>query len=271
MPDQHETSNAAEPAAAPDASPAAAPGEHCADLPGATASLDYSALAAALAAAQAEIRNPTKNRTVTVRSDKGNYTFSYATLDGIMDAVRGPLAKHGLAILHTLGERRVATILLHRSGQSISISIPYTVGGARDQNQALGSAITYARRYGVICLLGVAAEDDDDGNAADGNAVEAVRDHAPRRAAPTVTDVTHTPPEVIPPAATARPRTLGKADSALRAKQRLEYDHLRAVLVEAMGEEETEHQVGAIKARHRTDYEAILVAMRAIAPQGGAA
>ena len=56
-------------------------------------------IAEALAAAQAEMQQPKKDRSVTVRSDKGSYEFSYATLDVVIEAARGPLTKNGIAFV----------------------------------------------------------------------------------------------------------------------------------------------------------------------------
>ncbi len=126
-------------------------------------------LCAALVAAQLELRNPVRNREVTVKSDKGNYSFAYATLDSILDDVRPVLARNGLALVQIIVFDNAApamrTMLIHNSGSMLSCDVPMHMD--RPGNQALGSAMTYARRYGVIGLLALAAEDDDDGNEAD--------------------------------------------------------------------------------------------------------
>jgi hypothetical protein len=134
------------------------------------------ALAEALAKAQGAISNPSKNRKVTVQTRSGSsYEFEYATLDNIFDVIRRPLTDNGLSytqMLDTTGEGklRLVTILMHASGQWIKTETPVMV--QEQTMQALGSAQTYARRYAISSLLGIAAEEDDDGNAADGNSVQ---------------------------------------------------------------------------------------------------
>ena len=130
-------------------------------------------IAAALAKAQGAFENPPKNRTVRVQMKTGgSYVFSYATLDAIIDSVRKPLSENGLAFIHQVsnepqGRYRLITTLMHASGQSLTIEIPMMI--AEQSNQAFGSALSYAKRYSLCALLGVAADEDDDGNAADGN------------------------------------------------------------------------------------------------------
>jgi hypothetical protein len=116
----------------------------------------------------------TKNRKVTVKSDRGTYDFEYATLDVILEAVVEPLTAHGLVPLFGVcegssGGVQVVTRLCHSSGQWAECAINV---GKPDQLQKLGSAITYGKRYGITALLGIQADDDDDGNSAVGNAVQ---------------------------------------------------------------------------------------------------
>lgn len=144
-------------------------------------------LAAALAKAQGAIQNPTKNREVEVRTKTGGaYKFSYATLDNIFDTIRAPLADNGLSFTQTLytngdSKLRLITLLMHESGQWIRTETPVQV--ADPGMQALGSAQTYARRYAISSLLGIAADEDDDANAADGNHIEHKTDRKPTRTA----------------------------------------------------------------------------------------
>ena len=140
------------------------------------------AIAKALAAAQADIVNPPRDREVTVQTKGGSaYKFKYATLSAILDAVRGPLTKNGLWFTQTLansdGKYRLITTLMHASGEWLDSEQPLFV---TDQtNQAFGSALTYAKRYALTGMLGVAADEDDDANAADGNKVTASKARAP--------------------------------------------------------------------------------------------
>jgi len=125
-------------------------------------------LAEALAKAQAQFSPIHRERTVTVTMKSGGkYTFAYAPLEVILRAVAPSLAKHGLAITQSVIEDCVETTLMHSSGQHLAnrIKILNAEGGP----QAYGSALTYARRYGITLLLCVCADDDDDANAAEGN------------------------------------------------------------------------------------------------------
>lgn len=139
-------------------------------------------IATALAKAQEKITSPPRNREVEVVSKRtgGRYTFKYATLDSIIDHVRPSLTENGLWFTQTLesgdnGKYRLVTTLLHSSGQTIRSETPLLVedGGG---NQAFGSALTYMRRYSLTAMLGVAADEDDDANTADGNTVESQKD-----------------------------------------------------------------------------------------------
>lgn len=131
------------------------------------ADIGYGALAAALAKAQAQFPTITRDKEVTVTlKTGGSYKFKYAPLDSILSAVRGPLAANGLAIVQLLDEDVLVTSLLHESGAILSGRTPIP---ASEGVQAYGSAITYLRRYSIQALLGVAAEEDDDGNQAAGN------------------------------------------------------------------------------------------------------
>lgn len=120
-------------------------------------------LAEALCLAQGDFPN--------VPKDANNPFFKskYADLTSIIDTVRPVLKKHGLSFtqLPTMDSTipSVTTLLIHKSGQFISSVLP--MPAAKVDAQGIGSAITYARRYGLQAILGLAAEDDD-GNAATG-------------------------------------------------------------------------------------------------------
>lgn len=140
-------------------------------------------LAAALAASQENFTAIPKDREVTVKGDFGSYKFKYATMDAIMSATRPALTKQGLAIVQGMITRgngyAVETKLLHLSGEWLRNVTPMFVAGRFKDgkqypptNQELGSAQTYARRYGLSALLCVTADEDDDGNIADGNSYE---------------------------------------------------------------------------------------------------
>jgi hypothetical protein len=141
-------------------------------------------IAEALAKAQGAFTNPPRTREVMVTMRAGGtFTFCYATLDGVMEMIRKPLADNGLSVVQSLGTDEQGPIcetrLIHSSGQWMTTWIPVIV----DENanaQGWGSAITYARRYGVCTLLAIAADEDDDANAASGH--EATKaDRSPRK------------------------------------------------------------------------------------------
>ena len=119
------------------------------------------AISAALAKAQGEIEGATKS------SENPHFRSKYADLGNVWDACRGPLTKNGLAIHQGVrgdGEMRLVTTILHASGQWIEDDgMPLLLD--KQNMQGLGSALTYARRYGLMGAVGIAPEDDD-GNAA---------------------------------------------------------------------------------------------------------
>ena len=116
----------------------------------------------ALAAAQAEIGRALKD------AENPHFRSKYADLASVMDACMSALNKNGIAVVQPvefseLGEQ-VRTILYHGESETSAEGAVPLLLGKRDM-QGLGSAITYARRYGLMTMAGVAA-DDDDGNAA---------------------------------------------------------------------------------------------------------
>lgn len=101
-----------------------------------------------------------------VRRDQSNPAFraSYASLDAVLDAVSPALTANGLVIVHQTeplepGGLMLTTKLMHTSGQWIGTRYP--VRPLKAEPQALGSALTYARRYSVLALCAIAPEDDD--------------------------------------------------------------------------------------------------------------
>lgn len=131
-------------------------------------------IAAALSKAQGEFQPIHRDRDVDVATRTGGtYSFKYATLGNIAEAVKPALAKHGLsrsnAVTMIGNQPFLATRLIHESGQWLASYHPLLP--SQPGAQAFGSAITYATRYNLSALLGIASEDDDDGNAADGNTV----------------------------------------------------------------------------------------------------
>lgn len=139
-------------------------------------------LAEALAKAQGAMK------AAAMGSVNPHFHSKYASLTEVMEAVREPFAKNGLAIVQSADTPEetgllVTTILLHTSGEWIESSVHVPVEGGNAQK--VGSALTYARRYSLATLCGVVADEDDDGNAAS----------APRTPRP----VAHKPEPLIPP------------------------------------------------------------------------
>lgn len=91
----------------------------------------------------------------------------YITLDTIMSAVRPELAKQGVFIMQHLSGDSLVTILQHKSGQFVASALTFqTMNGSGTNNlQNLGGGLTYLRRYALTAILGIAADEDDDGNA----------------------------------------------------------------------------------------------------------
>lgn len=120
-------------------------------------------LAAALAKAQSQIKDADKD------GINPHFKSAYATLSSAWKACRTPLSANGLSIVQSpstteSGNACVTTTLMHSSGQWIEDSLMLT---PRDKTpQAYGSAITYAKRYMLMAMVGIAADEDDDGNAA---------------------------------------------------------------------------------------------------------
>jgi len=129
------------------------------------------ALAAALAKAQGEFPPLTKGRTgkITSKRTGQSFSYSYADLADAVSTLSPILAKHGLSVMQPIsmtdGGVSVETVLLHESGEWVSSVMVWYV--AEMDNRAIGSAVTYARRYSYIASVGAAATDeDDDGEAA---------------------------------------------------------------------------------------------------------
>jgi hypothetical protein len=118
-------------------------------------------LAAALAKAQGEMKAAVFNKV------NPHFKNKYADLAAVLDAVRGPLSKNGLSVTQTMrmnGEGFfLTTMLCHASGQWLSSDYPLPVNA---KPQELGSALTYARRYSLSAITGIAADEDDDAEAA---------------------------------------------------------------------------------------------------------
>ena len=133
---------------------------------------DQANIMAALAKAQASLDAPGKNREVSVKlNGGGSYKFKYTTLDALIEHVRKPLTDNGLWFVQTTEPGTMVTRIVHESGESICSAIPMPNLPAKPQEA--GSVLTYFRRYSLALALGLASDDDDDANVAEGNGYEA--------------------------------------------------------------------------------------------------
>src|SRR6202051_2201550 len=127
-------------------------------------------IAGALAKAQAELSNPEKSLTATIRSPfprETDRTFRYASLSSGLDIVRKALGKHEIATVQTTaideaGLIRLTTVLAHSSGEWVSSDWPVCPVSEMAAPHRMGAALTYARRYALFTLVGIAGEDDLD-------------------------------------------------------------------------------------------------------------
>lgn len=141
-------------------------------------------VAAAMAAVQAKMKPAIKDAT------NPHFKSKYADLGSVFEAIRGPLAENNLTVWQDLGsdERGVTckTRIVHKSGQWVEFG-PLSIPASKQDAQGLGSAATYARRYGLSAALGVVADLDDDGNAAGQSPPARVADAQPTKSAPGIT------------------------------------------------------------------------------------
>lgn len=119
-------------------------------------------IATALAKAQGQMTYAKKD------SLNPHFKSRYADLAAVWDAIRVPLSSNGIAVVQQVGTREnsvsITTRLVHSSGQEFSSTCTFPV--AQPTPQAFGSVISYAKRYSLAAMVGVAADIDDDANAA---------------------------------------------------------------------------------------------------------
>jgi hypothetical protein len=120
-------------------------------------------LAAALSKAQGEISPAIKDNV------NPHFKSKYADLNSVWNACRQPLSKNGLAIIQTMGHDdkghlQLITTLVHSSGQWIKSHLPIVT--QKNDAQGIGSALTYMRRYSLSAIVGIAPDEDDDGESA---------------------------------------------------------------------------------------------------------
>ena len=123
-------------------------------------------IAVALVKFQEEVKNPPKS------ADNPFFKSKYTTLDVIVDTIKPLLAKQGLSYIQSCGgdgeKVSVTTFIMHTSGEWIETD-PLVLKADKATAQGAGSAITYARRYALAATLGIASDEDDDGNIASDN------------------------------------------------------------------------------------------------------
>lgn len=167
-------------------------------------------LAAALAKAQGAMHGAAKD------SRNPHFNSKYADLASIVDACREQLAKNEIAVTQLpstpeAGLVRMTTLLLHSSGEWLE-SDPLTVQAKDAGPQAVGSCLTYLRRYQLAAMVGIAPEDDD-AEAAEGRTVsaqQAARPAAPRAPLP---NANRLPP--VRPNGPARPEPPAKVEDSV--------------------------------------------------------
>lgn len=109
----------------------------------------------ALAAAQGKLRKAVKDST------NPHFRSRYADLESVIEAMREPFASEGLSVVQSVVDGALLTTIFHSSGESISSTVPLFI--PKQDMQGVGSAITYARRYGLAAACGI-SQTDDDGN-----------------------------------------------------------------------------------------------------------
>ena len=147
-------------------------------------------LAAALAKAQIELVNPEKSLIGTISSDdprRAERAFRYAPLSSGLDIVRKVLGQHEIATVQTTSVDQTAgiinltTVLAHASGEWIASDWPVCAVSETATPHRMGAALTYARRYALFTLVGIAGEDDLDAPDLITPTIRRQRQQSPRR------------------------------------------------------------------------------------------
>jgi hypothetical protein len=187
------------------------------------------ALATALAKAQAILVNPEKSLTATIRTGRpgeAERSFRYAPLASGLDIVRKTLGQHEIATVQTTaidpatGMVNLTTMLAHSSGEWIASDWPVCAAAETANPQRMGAALTYARRYALFTLVGIAGEDDHDApdlgaSSPSGSALAVVRFPRPGKAPGNGRAAAKAePPVTLDPAqsAAARDKLLGEIE-----------------------------------------------------------
>ena len=129
------------------------------------ASETIGAIAASLAKAQCELDNPERTLTATITDRGGERSFRYASLASGLDLVRKALGQQDIAVMQSTaldhGQIMLTTLLVHASGEWVSSLWP-VCPASETSAHVKGAALTYARRYALFTLVGIAGEDDLD-------------------------------------------------------------------------------------------------------------
>ncbi len=197
-------------------------------MAGLTTSESLAAIGKALAAAQAEMTEITRSRTAQIDAGgKGRYSYTYAELAEVIGAVLPALNKHGIAAVQSPGcfddgQIAVETLLVHESGEWMKSEL--RMRPTQSTPQGTGSAITYARRYALQAMCGVAPEDDDGAAASAPIAKSAPKTTPMQRSAPLRAGAEA--PKGTPAAAEATPI---EKDPTAPLTQEM-YEHLKPVV-----------------------------------------
>jgi hypothetical protein len=179
------------------------------------------ALASALAKAQAELVNPEKSLIATIRGGRAGEaerSFRYAPLSSGLDIVRKTLGHHEIATVQmtaidqAAGIVQLTTMLAHASGEWIASDWPVCSIAEMASPQRVGSALTYARRYALFTLVGIAGEDDLDAPDMCATAPSSSASAADRAAKPEFPREPQFPPRT---AGNTHARTAAKGETAL--------------------------------------------------------
>jgi len=200
-------------------------------------------LSAALVVAQSEMPAVDKNAT------NPHFRNKFASLDNIIDKTRPVLNKHGLSIqqfpsISDLGAPTLVTRITHVSGDSIEYAAPLFLQG--QDMQKYGAALTYARRYAWAAALGIANDEDDDGNHASRSS-RSVYDDGVQRDPGNPQDGSRRPENLISEAQRKRLYAMSK-------EANISDDELKALVLEVAG---VEHSKDIPKAKYEQLCEAV--------------
>ena len=200
-------------------------------------------IAAALAKAQTELNNPEKALTATIRASdpRGrDQTFRYAALSNGLDIVRKALGAHEIATVQTTaldteaGLIRLTTTLAHSSGEWLSSEWPVCAINETAAPRRMGAALTYARRYALFTLVGIAGEDDLD--APDLNAKIDIAAPDPTDVSLRASEATQSSPSALGGSRPARAPAENKVSRILPSRKMLEPEQSAALREQLLGD-----------------------------------